>query len=611
MNNDLSVSPYSAPKFNGHIGTNLKESPLVQQFKEKVSPLATRALTSLKAFLDFKRSDAAEPTDPTTAPLRNAENKLTAARGDNIEFTYRDKRTGREFGKERVIRENTVENHQKLLGNTKLMLLEKLKTERDPSKIAEIEKRISLCDKEFAAIKHLNKGTEFISSAYVRKELSKNENTSYTESLENICLGVPVNFRHHSCDVTERTGEHETIGGHFRVGVMTYQANGHTHLNELKQLRQLWVSNKEEGQKAIEGKIKELERGKVDLKEGKSVSFSIARKNESIDFAVNQLRNLMRDHSDVITERSFYLESQFVHLLVGQAEKNQSQVVDPNNHAFSLIHLALLNRTTDKADRSGWHHNEANQMQDMQAIFQSFDGKEIVFDGKGPYVDLDGNVHMPQKVMVDGHAKKMTIDANFMNVSVQGHTKNDGIQASINTQTIDKLLKQADERFYNAFVKDLPIPPSYHEGVKLLKKVKADLNLGKSSYRVAEDISVALTKMGIPTSVGCMAAKDRTGFVSARTILRHMYDKMTDQRSALHVSDPAELARLQDRFNEGIVTDEGCASRVITDNTGARKLKISAPTLPGIGVVGRVKQAAGSLKEMFFPLKSNIVLPLE
>lgn len=603
MNTDPAIRPYVPHQgIQGNFEKKADKFSLPKEVLGKITSIVQKALISLKEFRESKRTDSAEPDDPTTAPLRDAENKLTAAKGDVIEYVYRDPGTGREFGKEIVVRQDTIAQHQQLIENTKHQLTEALLTEKNPGKVAEIKQRIALCDKELAAINNLDKGTEFISSAYARSQLGK-PTASYDSAASNLCLGAPVNFRHHACEVSDLANNKQTIGAHFRVGVMTYQANGHTHLNEMKQLRELWVNNRPEGEKAIKAKIESLNKEKEEAKPGNELPFAAQRKNESINFAVGQLEQLMHAETNVITERSFYLETQFMHLLMGQVEKNESQVTDPKNQSFSLIHLALLNQKTNKTDRSGWQHNEANQMQDMQAIFQAFNGKNMIFDGKGPYVDVKGNVHMPQKMLVDGHARKMRIDANFMNVSVQGHMKNDGLQAEINKKAIAKLLEKAGDKAYKAFVRGTSLPPGYTEGLELLKKVKADLDNGKSSYQVAEDLSVALTKMGMPTSIGCMAAKDRTGFVSARTILRHLYERMKDPKSAQHVSEVKNFSKLETRFNESIVTNEGCASRVITDNTGAKKLKLAAPTLPGIGVIGRVKQASGALKEVMSPPK--------
>lgn len=554
-----------------------KSSNFFDGIKQRIQKIYKSAMAFIKT---EPKKDDAEPNDPVTSPLRKAEQKtLKGEKGDRIRHSYTDPKTGKKFGEEVVTRMNAAGAHKKLIRNTLVRLRREPQTDS-------VKMRIDLCEKELRNLSHLEKN--FISSGYVREKLVSNPG-SFGEAIDGVCLGAPVNFRHHDCRVNEAHGQ-ERIGGHYRVGIMTYHANGHTNLSELQEL-------KKRGADAIDKKIQELQ---LDRKHAKP------RGKEALDFAINQLERLKSDGNAVIDERKFYLESQFAHLLMAQIKKNMPKVMDPHEKTFSLVHLALLNPKTNKADKSGWQHNETHQIQDMHAIFEQFRGKKIYFDGKGPYVDAEGNFHDNHLVKdAEGQPKAMTIDSNFINVSVQGHNVNDGIQKKINDTSMRRLLVKIGDEIFDEFisVRDSVFTPEYRkksEAQQLLLQVNQMLEKGKSNYEVAEKLAFALERLGIPLSIGCLSAKDRTGFVSARVILRNVFAKMEDKRSTLSVPETADRTRLQRAFGDEVLSEKGCASRVVTDNTGARQLKIRPFNMPGVSKGMRIKAYTKIAREMMF-----------
>jgi hypothetical protein len=542
-----------------------EKSPKTSSFMGRLKERIMNIFKSLSCMKAERKPDEAEPlNDPVCASFQHAEVKpFKVEDGRRIARTYVDPKTERQFGEEVVTRVDTVANHKELLNLTKDHLQRELVNAKGANR-ARIMQKLALCDKELHNLGAVRK--EFISSMYVREELGKGSGT-YQQASEGICFGMPVNFRRHECTVDE-----QQIGGHFRTGIMSYHANGYTNLAELQYFAEMLKDSPAEGKKAIDDKIHALQTRQKFL--------SKQRPAEAIEFAIAQLEKLKNGNAEeILTERRFYLESQFSHLLMGQIEKNMNQVLDPKAKAFRLAHVALLNPKKDKTDKTGWQHNEYNEMQDMHAIFTQFFGKKVIFDGKGPYIDAQGNFHDKHEVKdVQGKPKSMNIEPHFFNVSVQGYTVNDGAQKQLNEVTLDYLMGCVDE----------------HQRGALLE-VKEQLDKGKSSYEVAEMLAYALSKLGMPVSVGCLSAKDRTGFVSARLVLRHLLEG---------VRDANEKKRLQRHFTSEIFSEEGCASRVITDNTGAKQLKVSPANLPDVGFFTRAKIYSRVAHELLFPAKA-------
>lgn len=276
-----------------------------------------------------------------------------------------------------------------------------------------------------------------------------------------------------------------------------------------------------------ERKIEALEKMKVGANQNQL---------QSIDRAIRDAR----DPEAAYRERHTLLEHLFLRML-------QAQVEDKGElgEELNLVQLSLLNPIKSQLDRSGWMHDEKNAMIDMAEIFREMNGKTIVIGQGGPKVDGDV-IYLPK-----GEALEPTrLNAVFVNMSVQGHTKNDGRQYLINQAAADELRARDPELARLLTQKD-------------------------SSYRVAEQIAERALKLnGSALTINCASGKDRTGAVCSRLILKSL---------------PKELYE----SSKDMVFDPNSASaRVVKDNTSVVVLKIDPRQVfffPGVSTAAKAR----------------------
>ncbi|CUI17534.1 hypothetical protein PNK_1929 [Candidatus Protochlamydia naegleriophila] len=539
--------------------------------------------------------------EPPT-PLQRFEAPQLRAMGHDpgrlISYEYKNKLSGAVYGRDVVEREDAIKDLNANLLQQLNLLRSDLEIKKASFKenssiqlseaIADLEAEIKLCEHSLKNAQQA-KG-EFVGSQFFRDELQNVADHStgqkdYADRLNAICLGAPVNFRYQKYEGDEREI------GFFRLGVMTDLRNGFTNLAELKVIHAELKSGL--SSPTLEKKLSKLREMRKELAMQPE---SNKAKVLAIDYAIEQLQpEYVRQ---TIQERRHILNNQMLQLVQGQVARQLVGVVgNPSQTTFSVTHLGLLNRKTDKQDQTGWAHNEAFQMTDMHEIFAEFAGKTLIFDGKGPAIDADGHVHLAQTLIdLSGNPRKLKLETSFVNMTVQGHTKNDGIQQEINKKNMTKLLEAAEKQVLNN-----PGDKEIQEGLELLNAVQKQLEQGESSYLMAEAFSIALIKLKFPLSMGCLSAKDRTGMVGGRTILNFVKESMYKDPAlqsevmpkGLNKKEQLRFKKAQERkaqilkehekqFNKKIISKSGCAALVIYDNTGIKVLKCSAAYLPGI-----------------------------
>ena len=217
-----------------------------------------------------------------------------------------------------------------------------------------------------------------------------------------------------------------------------------------------------------------------------------------------------------------------------------------------MVHISLLNPEKHGTDKSGFVHNERVEMEDMQESFHGLENKEIILEAdiEAPFVDMDGRIHLQRPTGVS--AEKIELHPVFLNVSVQGCTDNRPVQREINAEAL-RSLEDAGPEF---------------EGLRdQLEKLQ---NGTSSSYQHAEDMAFAATSARIPLSMGCFSAKDRTGFVMSRLMIRQMEEKI----KASGVS-PEEKKKLCKELEGHVLDKTSVSARIIFQNTGQRFLKVA------------------------------------
>lgn len=473
------------------------------------------------------------------------------------EFKSRDgKRT---YGKETISEIAGIDNHIEIYEKKKAYLEEKLVTLTDEKEKAECRNRIRECEEK---IKNANEQkkyfkTDWINSNYTRDVLRAADNI---EDANKKFISAPVNFRHQKLEVN---GKEEI--GFFRCGIMHDPRNGYTDLMELRELQRYGqLHDSAEYEAEVDRKIADLQ--KMNPKTDKQ--------RQAVDHAINLFKKCRGSPAYldfVIQDRKAFLEDQMTQLVSAQIEENLSLCGDLGNRSnFTMFHLGLLNRKAKYLkNENGWVHIEEHMMADMAQIFKEWRGKTLLFDGKGPFVDDQGVVHLPMELRdANGNPKILKLQSFFMNTSVQVHTKNDGIQATINLETrfaMGDILEGETEEF---------------------KKCMDRIVLkGESSFEVAEDLLLALPE-NAAKSQGCLSCKDRGGTVGARVVLRKLEKAAKLTQSTMN------------RFVNAMYDEDKGLIGIIKRNTGAKVAKVDPTLIPGgISLFNRIGMLFTMLKE--------------
>jgi len=558
-----------------------------------VNASASNALDSLK--------EESTPLAKTRSELLSLEQPdregrvLTADKGtENVDsgktIRYEYKERGVSLGTEVIDRSDVVTDHANLLTEMKARLEGELsKPGLTNKQQTTLNTKIGICERELKALKNVanDGGKNFIHSSYIRDKLEHNRQRgmNFKLSVNHLCQGMPVNMRRQHMEVNG-----EKLGGHFRLGIMAFHGNTHTNLEEMKKMRSD-PALKEKKLQELNSLAKNYEKalssqGKTNLapKEQKKLNDAL-RVTDSLRYAKDQIEHL----DESIIERETIMQMQFMHLLKGHIAENKSQLNSQSND-FTICHLALLNPHSSSLDKTGWMHDEGNEISDMNALFKMFDGAKMIFDGEGemPTFGSGGEVHLPKSLAPEGsEGQPRTLRTIFTNISVQGYTKNDGMQQTINDASIDQLISYAQNRL----IED----PKVMDTLRDLMNIKERLKGGESNFQLAEDLGMALNKIGVPFSDGCLSAKDRTGFVSARMMLRVMMEQMPESPAKQEIA--AKLAL-------NLLDADKPAVRVVEDNTGAIVLKVSPVKLPGIDKTKRATLYLG--QAAVAPLPSGV-----
>lgn len=420
---------------------------------------------------------------------------------------------------------------------------------------------------------------EWMATSYVRDQMKKEG----VESVENT-PSFPVNFRRQ----VYQNLDHSEVIDFMRTGVFYDPRDSGNTIPEL----QLFKKDPNALNTAIKKREKELQ---VYAKQGNLKAESAIKRSLLPLYMLKE--KMVGEVDKLITKKQLFLNDQMLHLIEAQVKGNP-QVVQGNK--FTIVHEGLLNENLRRVDPSGLLLDEGQFMEEMADTFKRFAGKKLIFDGTGPYIDLNGNVHLAEKQLTEtGAPKTVQLKTVFANFTVQGSTKNNPRQAKLNREAIARV--------------QLLIPKSAPELTKRLIAIESELKKGKSNFDLASEffsLMLDLRKIvpHVAISEGCFSAKDRTAVVAETGItmsgLRPTVEKA-------HPNAPKKtrsiLAKLSERLFD---VKSGISGLVSEQNTGSRLLKVSAFFWPGIGktinaIAKRVlylgKQTEVFLKTEVFP----------
>ncbi len=447
------------------------------------------------------------------------------------------------------------------LTTTPKKLTAKDRQDRDPYRI--IEKRFSIGDEligkevikridtlttyqqileaedDQQELKKLNKYIETTQATWVKSQDFRSicHREGFKKACETFPLGAPVNLRQHSLEDSEG----QVVEQIARLGVITDVSNGWYSLAELKNMEreyrennnlQSLISKKEEiinfqesppPSGIMQSILNYLFRVKGKLNRDQYISSDLAREKLQIIENAGDIKPL----EELIEARRKPLQRQMLQYLLSQVSSHPDRLKE--GQPFNLFHLSLLNLHTKHLDSSGWMHNERVAFEDMREIMHEFREKKLAFAKKGPVIK-DDTIYLPIPDIPEG----VTLNTFIFNFSPQGHTKNDNPQLEFNQQEMGKLRETLSNFPFEELTKIFQSP--------------------RTGYDTAEEFSMTVTdylqehKNGAFGN-GCNSGKDRTGFNSARIMMRRLSKILPTETNPyesqiLNKNDPATLVAI-------------------------------------------------------------------
>jgi hypothetical protein len=301
---------------------------------------------------------------------------------------------------------------------------------------------------------------------------------------------------------------------------------------------------------------------------------------------------------NAIEKRKQALDDQMVQYVAHQVEAHLGEIADSSRstvtrltRTIQLTQISLLNPLKNSKERSGLQISERNQMLDMEAIFQDFDGKQIQFsDVTAPFMVGD-IIHLPLSLLKDPLGKPLsnpditdpfTLSCTFFNTSVQGLKVNEGEQKAINQKALKQLQKNLLS-IQTLLEKNPALGPQLNISLTSLQnrfeQLKERLEKGETGYALAKDLALLQHAMQGSIGFNCFSGKDRTGYLVA-LIVAHQLSIQIDQREDLSEMEKKALKRKLER--DLMDLEIGLASKVVYQNTGHQALKIQEWLLMGI-----------------------------
>ncbi|MDP1834678.1 MAG: hypothetical protein Q8K75_02005 [Chlamydiales bacterium] len=514
---------------------------------------ATNRASSILSNMKTRRMSVRPPANTSQIPFdvdvlqrfdADAQNNLhSVVRGEVLEATFR--MDDREVGKEVVNRTNVMtillKSHEDRIESLKQHI-----SQNPNDEVAHAQ--LKLTEDNLVQVKStIASGATWAASASYRRLLE----TVPLEEAHQKFLPACVNLR---TQVVEQKGE--ITSNINRSGAVHDYRTGSTSLPALKQLKAELKSYND---------LEQITPNQWKMLEG---AFGISKKTSSAP-----LDELKKKIDFTIVERHWVLENQALQDFAAHLSSHSPESLKlflAENDKVSFSRVSMLDAMKPPKREGDFVINEANQMLDMQDIYATFDGKELVFDGKGPFMDLDGKIHLPVSISDDeGKAISKTLDVVFFNISAQGNTENKGPQRSINEQAIEKmrpLIEAKSEKLYAS--------GQLNEALDMMQRFEnLENTLGKESkggFDTAEQAAMLLLDLDALLSINCFSGKDRTGLLAALIT----FNKLKVSVDAEGVTGSRARAILA-QWGRDLMSENGNACRVVEDNTGFRALKLA------------------------------------
>ncbi|MDP1835180.1 MAG: hypothetical protein Q8K75_04540 [Chlamydiales bacterium] len=336
-----------------------------------------------------------------------------------------------------------------------------------------------------------------------------------------------------------------------RSGAISDYRNGATNLGELKELQQF---------------LRKCSR-KFDLSEHQ---WNLLGLEPQKGRTLLELRGKI---DSIVAERQWVLENQALQDLAAHLSSRSDESLKHflnSQGPINYSRVSMLDGIKPPVKDGDFVLNEANQMLDMKEIYAVLDGKEIVFDGQGPFMDPEGKIHMPFKANDNrGKVISKTLNVIYFNISAQGNIANTGHQAAINVAALHKLRPLVESTAEALLVDGRP-----DDAEALLQrygKLTATLRDGVSDgFDTAELAAMLAVDVGALLSINCFSGKDRTGLLAATITFNRLKTSLYAQGIR-----GSKAQSILSQWGRDLMSDTSCACLVVKDNTGYSALKIS------------------------------------
>lgn len=281
-----------------------------------------------------------------------------------------------------------------------------------------------------------------------------------------------------------------------------------------------------------------------------------------------------------INEKKRFIDDQMLQMVMIHVSQNLDSL---EGDTFTFTFEGLLNELKTKKkhtiESSGLIMDEGNNLREMEAAFQRFSGKKLIFDHTGPYLDKEGHIHLPYPLPKH---KVMTLEPILLNLTVNGSTTNNPIQAKINKEAIKQLTTKIETLTQNHPELEKPL----REIQRKMNKVQIELHKGNSNFEMASELLAAQfllrnlmkkNKLGcFAISLGCYSAKDRTAVVMELGILQMIDPKLEKQP---HLGKE-KIKQIRAKLVGLITNPKGMSAEIVYENTGVRVVKYMELLLP-------------------------------
>lgn len=295
---------------------------------------------------------------------------------------------------------------------------------------------------------------------------------------------------------------------------------------------------------------------------------------------LEELKKAARPES-IVEKKQYYLDDLMLHLVLAQVEKNFISLQSlEEDGSFCIFHEGLLDELAKTINSTGFAINEGTFMKEMRDTFERFKGKPLIFDGKGPYIDETGGIHLNLHMAgKDKHPKEIKLQPIFSNLTVGFMRKNYPQQAAYNETALVELKEMLS--LCGEEAKDTALKLSQVENK--LKKNKSTFKMASDLFVIGLEIRELLQKQKnkkalLACSQGCFSAKDRTSAVSESAVLF----KGVENSIKRQFKDEKEAKKVRSRVASRIFNVKSLSSKVTHQNTGTKIVKIQTPWVPGI-----------------------------